>query len=243
MSTLHLPFRDHMHYLNAGQKDPGTAKSLEPQHGPRASLDRPMVLLDHVVEIFALADLDGCFAISIDRFEPGEIGTAFVDGHCFGHAILGDRFLKVTPRCSLVPMGPKQKVNGVAVLVDGPVEISPFALDADVGLVHPPALTNHLLAQAERFLQYRQQLDGPAVHGRMIDRNAALGHHLFKMAQAQRIRHVPPHAEQDDVERVVQALEHLCDSWIQVLFHRSKRLPLRCQHSSSPYRDKTLSAG
>jgi hypothetical protein len=34
---------------------------------------------------------------------------------------------------------------------------------------HPPALTNRPLTAAKRFLQYRQQLDGPAVHSRMID--------------------------------------------------------------------------
>jgi hypothetical protein len=45
-STLHLSFPDHVHNFNAGQKDPGAAKSLEPQHGARASLDRPMVLLN-----------------------------------------------------------------------------------------------------------------------------------------------------------------------------------------------------
>ena len=59
----------------------------------------------------------------------------------------------------------------------------------------------------------------------------------------QRIRHVPPYAHQDDVERVVPALEHLCHGRIQVLFHRSKRSPSRCQHSSSPYRDKTAHCG
>jgi hypothetical protein len=35
-----------------------------------------MVLLVQVVDIFRLADLDGCFTIGIDRFERGEIGTA-----------------------------------------------------------------------------------------------------------------------------------------------------------------------
>ncbi|MGF6260971.1 hypothetical protein OKW49_001872 [Paraburkholderia youngii] len=50
-----------MHQLESGQQDPRTAKSLEPLHGPRASLDCPMVLLDHVVEMFGLADLDGNF--------------------------------------------------------------------------------------------------------------------------------------------------------------------------------------
>jgi hypothetical protein len=89
-----------------------------------------MVLLDQVVEIFRLADPDGRFTIGIDRFERGEIGAAFVDGHRLGRIILGDRFFKVTPGCSLVPMGAKQKVDGVAVLVDGPVKISPSALDA-----------------------------------------------------------------------------------------------------------------
>jgi hypothetical protein len=62
-----------MHQFDASQQDPRTARSLEPEHGPRASLDRPMVLLDHVVEIFGLADLDGHFTIGIDRFERGEM--------------------------------------------------------------------------------------------------------------------------------------------------------------------------
>ena len=104
-SELHLSFHDHVHQFDAGQKDPGTAKSLESQHGSRSSLDRPMVLLDQIIEVFRLADLDGRFTIGIDRFERGEIGAAFVDGHRLGRPILGDRFLKVTPSCSLVPMG------------------------------------------------------------------------------------------------------------------------------------------
>jgi hypothetical protein len=104
-SAFHLSFRDHVHNLNAGQKDPGTAKSLEPQHGPRSSLDRPMVLFDQVIEIFELADPDGRFTIIVDDFECGELGAAFVDGHGLGHVIPGDRFLKVTPGRSLVPMG------------------------------------------------------------------------------------------------------------------------------------------
>jgi len=77
-----------VHNLNAGQKDPGTAKGFESQHGPGASFDRPMVLLDKVVEIFGRADLDGHFTIGIDGFERGEIGAAPVDGHRLGHAIL-----------------------------------------------------------------------------------------------------------------------------------------------------------
>jgi hypothetical protein len=105
LSTFRLSFGDHVHNLNAGQKDPGTAKGLEPQHRPRSSLDRPMVLLDEVIEIFGLADLDGRFTIGIDRVERGEIGATLVDGYRLGYVVPGDRFLKVTSGRSLVPMG------------------------------------------------------------------------------------------------------------------------------------------
>jgi hypothetical protein len=50
-----------------------------------------------------------------------------------------------------------------------------------VRFVHPPALTNRPLAAAKRFLQHWQQLDGPPVHSRMIDQNAALSHHVLKV--------------------------------------------------------------
>ena len=43
--------------------------------------------------------------MGIYRFERGEIGATFVDGQRLGRVILGDRFLNVTPGCSLVPMG------------------------------------------------------------------------------------------------------------------------------------------
>lgn len=105
-SPFHLSFGGHAHNLNAGQEDPSTAKRFESQHGASASLDRAMVLFDKIVEIFGLADLDGRFTIIIDGFECSEIGAAFADGHRLGHAIVGDRFLRVTlPGCSLVPMG------------------------------------------------------------------------------------------------------------------------------------------
>jgi len=66
-STLHLFFGDHVHAFDATQKDAGTAKILEPQHRPRAALDRPMVLLYEIVEKLGLADPDGRFAMPAAR--------------------------------------------------------------------------------------------------------------------------------------------------------------------------------
>jgi hypothetical protein len=74
---LHLSFGDRMHESDSAEKNQGAAKRLEPRHGSHASLD---------------------------GFQCDKIGATFVDGPRFGHAILGDRFLKVTRGCSLVPM-------------------------------------------------------------------------------------------------------------------------------------------
>jgi hypothetical protein len=105
LAKFHLSFRNRVHNLNAGQKNQGTARSLEPQHGPRASLDYPMVLLDHVIEKFGLADLDGRFTIGIGRFERGENGAAPVGRHGVGFPVLINRFLEIPAGCSLVTMG------------------------------------------------------------------------------------------------------------------------------------------
>ena len=75
-----------------------------------------MALVDQVIEIFEPMDPDGHVTISIDRFERSEIGTILVKACRFGHAILGDRFLKVTPGGRLALISKRKKVNGVAVL-------------------------------------------------------------------------------------------------------------------------------
>jgi hypothetical protein len=53
---------------------------------------------------------------------------------------------------------------------------------------------------AEGFLKHRNQPDKSAVNGEMIDEHAALLHHLFEIAQTQRVGDIPPDARQDDVQ-------------------------------------------
>ena len=45
---------------------------------------------------------------------------------------------------------------------------------------------------------------------RMVDRDAAFGHHLFQIPQAQIVSQIPPHAEQDHGSIKMPALEHRC---------------------------------
>ncbi|CAG4912468.1 hypothetical protein LMG31841_04172 [Paraburkholderia saeva] len=48
--------------------------------------------------------------------------------------------------------------------------------------------------------------------------------HFLEVSQAQRISHVPPHAHQDYIERIVQSLHHLPDARWQRLAWRLRRL-------------------
>jgi hypothetical protein len=74
-TVLHLTLADYVHELDAAQRDPGATKILEAEHRTRASLDRPMVLLDNIVQILVLANLIGVSrsafrASSAARFAP-----------------------------------------------------------------------------------------------------------------------------------------------------------------------------
>ena len=48
-SVFHLPFRDHMHDLDATQNDTPAAEVLEPEHRSDDAFDGPMVVLNDVV--------------------------------------------------------------------------------------------------------------------------------------------------------------------------------------------------
>ena len=118
---LHLSFPNHMHDLDAGQNDARTPKILEALHRFHDAFDGPAILLDNVVQVLALPNLDRCFPLRIDRLKGRQIRAAFVHRHSFRCTVLVDRLLKVPLRGSLVPVGSKQKIDRIAVLVHRPI--------------------------------------------------------------------------------------------------------------------------
>src|ERR1700682_2483050 len=131
----------------------------------------------------------------------GQIGTALVYGYCLGRAVLNRGLLKEAPRSSLVPLGSEQKIDGGALLVHRPVEISPPAFALDIRLIHASTPACRAFVTARRLLEQRHQLDDPAMHRRMIDADGALSYHLLKITKTQRIGHIPSHAQQHHVQK------------------------------------------
>ena len=57
----------------------------------------------------------------------------------------------------------EQEVNGLAVLVDGAVEVFPGALDLDVRLVHAPVGADRALVFPGHLLDERQETNRPPI--------------------------------------------------------------------------------
>jgi hypothetical protein len=110
------------------------------------------------------------------------------------------------PSCgSTIPSGGQQEVDGVPLLINRAIPIPVLAADLDVRLIQSQAFADRAdaafaLPFAEGFLKHRNQLDKLAVNGEMIDEHAALLHHLFEIAQTQRVGDIPPDAQQHDVQ-------------------------------------------
>src|SRR3712207_5458968 len=76
------------------------------------------------------------------------------------------------------------ELDRVAVAVNGAIEIPPLASDPDICLINVPPGSDGSLAGIEAFQKFGRVSDDPSVNGRMVDRDAALSHHLLEIPQA-----------------------------------------------------------
>ena len=93
-------------------------------------------------------------------------------------------------------------------LVHRPVQIRPLAADLDVGLVDAPTpRLRPAPLPAQTFLHLRRETLHPTIDRGVVDRDAALGHHRFEVAVADRIPAVPAHGPEHDLPPEVTSLE------------------------------------
>jgi hypothetical protein len=75
----HLAFLNHVHQLNALQGNLGRTEGFKPEHRSNNAFDGPVVLLDKIVQILALADLDRVAGLLLECLNGCFIGTALID--------------------------------------------------------------------------------------------------------------------------------------------------------------------
>ncbi len=101
------------------------------------------------------------------------------------------------------------ELDRVTITVDGPIQIFPLSSDFDVRFIDVPLPGNSSLSSIEAPQKFGRVPNDPSVNGRMVDRDAALRHHLLQISEAQIVSQIPPDAEQDHGSIKMPALEHL----------------------------------
>jgi hypothetical protein len=125
------------------------------------------------------------------------VGLAAVDDNAFRPAMPAESLSEEAFGGGKIALLAEPELNRVTATVDGAIEIHPSAANLDIGLVGMPSIADGALAPIEKLDQQRSKVHDPAVDRRMIDADAAFGHHFLQIAQAQAIAQIPSHAQQD----------------------------------------------
>src|SRR3954454_8155897 len=177
----HLSLGQHRHRLHPGQRPLRCPEALKAEHGPGQALDPAVILLDPVVEpapppvpgeapqLALLLHLAQRTGIALEAIGDDLARVAGV--------LAAEGTLEEALCCLLVPRGAEQEVDRLAGAVDGPVQVTPLPADPDVSLVDVPRPTARAQVAAHPFLQLRGEALNPAVHGRVIHRDAPVGEH------------------------------------------------------------------
>ena len=94
VASLALTLLQHAPEFNTSQGRLCGPERFESEHGSDYALDEPVILLHHVIQILALANLDTFIFISVELFDACCIGSTFVDINQAGFAVRSDRFIQ-----------------------------------------------------------------------------------------------------------------------------------------------------
>src|ERR1017187_2807287 len=189
--------------LDAPDCDRRVRKRLEAGHRRAAPLDRSVVLLDDVVQVLVGPHLHVPPArmLAAQKPERAMAWHVAVQRHLARYARerRGERLAKEGLRRRDTAIGAQQEIDGVAMLVHGTIEIVPFGLNRNVGLIHTPGGANRLGEPSPALLQLRDVARNPAEDGGMGNLDPALCHHLHQIAIREPIGDIPSHAQLNDV--------------------------------------------
>jgi hypothetical protein len=162
-----------------------------------------VVLLDEVIEVLVRPHRDVAPARVLAPQQPQRTPArdVAVKRHLTRHARERrvERFTEERLCGRDAAIAAEKEVNGLAMLIDCPVQIVPLRLDRDVRLIDAPRRADGSGKTASSLLELGHVPGNPSQDRRVGDLDAALGHHLHEVAIRQPIGDVPAHAELDYV--------------------------------------------
>jgi len=101
----------------------------------------------------------------------------------------------------------QQKVDSGTGGIDDPVEVTPTALDSNIGLVNPPGFVGRLKMTPQSHFQFGTVSLHPTPDRRVIRLQTALGELLFDIAQRERVAKIPADSTKNQLRRRLPPLE------------------------------------
>src|SRR5580704_15552598 len=146
-----------------------------------------------------------------------------------------------------IALGREQKVDRLAVAVDGSIQIHPAAFDLDICLVHPPGAVAHAQVRPDALLQFDSVGLDPTEDGGVVHLNASIQQHELEITVADRKHQIPPDRPQDHLGGELPAFEGLIPRYLDRLSPfghptASTRPDRRRKAATEPEYQRTLDA-
>src|SRR5215213_779156 len=208
-----LVFAERAHHLEAFDCRIGGLQRLEASDRADQLLQLAVIGLDDVVEIFHLPMLRvlRTLALLLQLGERRAVGRGLVgvdDARLLPILQAVQRLAEKALGRLGIARRREIKVDRVPELVDGAIEIGPPAPHLHVCLVDAPAhRARPAPLPAQALLDLRSVLLDPSENRRVVDRDAALAHHLLKVAIAHPVAAVPARRPEYDLALEVASLE------------------------------------
>src|ERR1700738_5324308 len=147
-TSARLAFADHVDYLVAGQRAPGSPKRTETLAGVNSPLDGPVVLLQDIIEVrhrpVLAAGVQRSFTLELsDRGRVRRMPIRVADTRR-GMVLVTQGSGQVALCCRRVLLGREEKVEARAGGVLRPIQVAPLAFDPYVGFVDAPTIARRL---------------------------------------------------------------------------------------------------
>ena len=209
--VVNLPLSDHRHHFVASKCPSGRGQATEAEPRSHQPFDPAMILLDDVVQVFALAQPREApqLARALHVGRRTWIGRVLVHrDRTWVHGVrLGQRPAEEPLGRIGISPGGQQEVDRLAEAVDRAIQVGPDTFDLDVGLVHAPGPG----AWPQMAPDALFELGGIGLHppeqGGVVDRDTPVRQHGGEIAIADREGQVPPQCPQDHLGREMPPLE------------------------------------
>ena len=124
-TSARLAFADHVDYLVAGQRAPGSPKRTETLAGVNPPLDGPVVLLQDIIEVrhrpVLAAGVQCSFTLELSNRRRVRAMTVGVDDTRHGMVLPSQRFGQEALGCRCIAFSREQEVDRRTAGVDSPV--------------------------------------------------------------------------------------------------------------------------